>query len=68
MKIPITIKTAGLIALFPKGFFALKLPFLAIEPPDGGCEYISRHRISSGPNVPWGEVCILHKKDPNSAV
>jgi hypothetical protein len=36
MKMPITIKMAGLIALFQKGFFAAELPSLVIAPPDWG--------------------------------
>jgi hypothetical protein len=36
MKMPITIKMTGLIALFQKGFFAAELSALVIAPPNGG--------------------------------
>jgi hypothetical protein len=38
MKMPITIKMAGLIALFQKGFFAAELPALVIAPPNLGSQ------------------------------
>jgi hypothetical protein len=66
MRIPRTMKMAGLMAFFQKGFFISELAAFAMAPPAQANRiktYLSQTNNTVTPMIlPWGKLCILLEK------